>query len=94
MVANLIDGLSTQLKGRWLAIAVTAILAYFGYHALHGRYGFLAWIDTSRHLEAARQELAQVKGERELLQAGRPCLPARLDRPRPTRGRSCASWAT
>jgi cell division protein FtsB len=68
MVANLIDGLSTQLKGRWLAIAVTAILAYFGYHALHGRYGFLAWIDTSRHLEAARQELAQVKSERELLQ--------------------------
>ena len=25
---------------------VTLILAYFGYHALHGRYGLLAWIDT------------------------------------------------
>ena len=34
---------------------MTLVLAYFGYHALHGRYGLLAWIDTSRELEAARQ---------------------------------------
>jgi cell division protein FtsB len=67
MVGNLIDGLAGQLKGRWLAVGLTAVLAYFGYHALHGRYGFLAWVDTSRDLEAARQELAQVRGERELL---------------------------
>ena len=68
MGAQLIEGLSGQLKGRWLAVVVTAILAYFGYHALHGQYGFLAWIDTSRDLQAARQELAQLKGERALLQ--------------------------
>ena len=36
------------LRGRWVAVLVTAVLAYFGYHALHGRYGFLAWLDTSR----------------------------------------------
>ncbi len=68
MVANLIESLSASLKGRWLAVVVTAILAYFGYHALHGRYGFLAWLDTSRDLEAARQDLAAVHAERTLLE--------------------------
>ena len=68
MIANVVEGWSGQLKGRWPAVVVTVVLAYFGYHALHGRYGFLAWIDTSRDLEAARRELAQVRGERELLQ--------------------------
>ena len=52
MVANLLETVSGWLRGRWLAVGVTLILAYFGYHALHGRYGFLAWIDTSRDLEA------------------------------------------
>jgi cell division protein FtsB len=69
MVANLIEGLAGALKGRWLGFVVTAILAYFGYHALHGSYGILAWIDTSRDLHAARQELAQLKSERETLQS-------------------------
>ena len=69
MIANVVDGLSARSsRAAGLRSLVTAVLAYFGYHALHGRYGFLAWIDTSRDLEAARQELAQVEGERELLQ--------------------------
>lgn len=68
MFAKLSESLIGSLKGRWLAIVVTAVLAYFGYHALHGRYGFLAWLDTSRDLEAARQELAGIEGERRQLQ--------------------------
>ena len=64
MVANLLETVSGWLRGRWLAVGVTLILAYFGYHALHGRYGFLAWIDTSRDLELARQELATLSAER------------------------------
>ncbi len=68
MIARVIESLSGLLKGRWPAVVVTVILAYFGYHALHGQYGFLAWIDTSRDLKAARLELAQLKGERALLQ--------------------------
>ena len=68
MAAGLIEGLSGWLRGRWLAVVVTAILAYFGYHALHGRYGVLAWLDTSRDLEAARLELAGLTAEREQLQ--------------------------
>lgn len=68
MFAKLGEILTGSLKGRWVAIVVTAVLAYFGYHALHGRYGFLAWLDTSRDLEAARQELAGIQAERQRLQ--------------------------
>jgi cell division protein FtsB len=69
MVANLLETLGIWLRGRWLAVGVTLILAYFGYHALHGSYGFLAWIDTSRDLELARQELASLRAERTALEA-------------------------
>ena len=68
MVAGVIEGLSGRLRGRWPAVVVTAVLAYFGYHALHGERGFLAWIDKSRDLEAARQELARLTGQRQRLE--------------------------
>ena len=53
MLRNLCGGLADRLKGRWLSVAVTLVLVYFGYHAVHGRYGLLAWIDTSRDLAVA-----------------------------------------
>ena len=68
MAANLVEAVGQRLKGRWLAIVVTLVLAYFGFHALHGRYGLFAWIDTSRELVVARQELAGLVAEREELQ--------------------------
>ena len=83
MVANLLETVGGRLRGRWLAIVVTLVLAYFGYHALHGRYGFLAWIDTSRDLELARQELALLVAERERLEADVAAFqPDSLDRDR------------
>ena len=81
------------LKGRWLAVVVTLVLAYFGYHALHGRYGFLAWIDTSRDLEAARQELARLAAERAALQRDVAGVPAATRSTATCSRRSCASWA-
>ena len=68
MTANLVEAVSQRLKGRWLAVVVTLVLVYFGFHALHGRYGLLAWIDTSRELVVARQELAGLVAEHEELQ--------------------------
>ncbi len=57
------------------AIGLLAII-YFAYHAVHGDRGFLAW----RHLEAkvaAREAvLAEIRGERQALEA-------RVDRLRP-----------
>ena len=86
MVANLVDAVAQRLKGRWLALVVTLVLAYFGFHALHGRYGLLAWIDTSRELVVARQELAGLVAEREELQRDVQAFQQRLARPRSARG--------
>ena len=66
--ADLVEAVRARLRGRWLAVAVTAVLAYFGYHALHGRYGLYAWVDTSRDLELARHELDARVAERERLE--------------------------
>jgi cell division protein FtsB len=68
MVAVVLEVVNGWLKGRWLAVGVTLILAYFGYHALHGRYGLFAWVDRSRDLELARQELAVLTAQRERLE--------------------------
>ena len=81
MVAGLLEALRTRLRGRWLALGVTLVLAYFGYHALHGRYGLLAWIDSSRQLETARHELAALVAERERLERDVAAFqPDQLDR--------------
>ena len=50
-------------RGWWPLLVASAVLAYFGYHAVHGQRGFLAWIDRNREIEATRQELAAVQGE-------------------------------
>jgi len=68
MVGDWVGGLRGWLRGRWLAVGVTLVLAYFGYHAVHGHRGALAWLDRTRELELARQELAEVGGERTRLQ--------------------------
>jgi cell division protein FtsB len=69
------------LRGCWPLLVASAILAYFGYHAVHGQRGFLAWLDRNREIEAVRQELAAVQGERAALErriAG--FRPGQLDR--------------
>ena len=63
MVAYVLETVNGWLRGRWIAVGLTLTLAYFGYHALHGSYGFLAYIDTSRQLEVANQELAALEQE-------------------------------
>jgi cell division protein FtsB len=68
MISDAVEGLLGRLKGRWPVVVATAVLAYFGYHALHGERGFLAWIDKSRDLEAARQELARLTEQRQRLE--------------------------
>jgi cell division protein FtsB len=68
MISDLIEGVLGRLRGRWPVVVATAVLAYFGYHALHGERGFLAWIDKSRDLEAAREELTRLVERRQLLE--------------------------
>ena len=40
------------------------VVAYFGYHALHGERGFLAWLKLKQNLTEAALTEAQLAGER------------------------------
>jgi cell division protein FtsB len=83
MVGAVLETVGGLLRGRWIAVGLTLTLAYFGYHALHGRYGFLAYIDTSRQLEVANQELVAVEREFALVEADVAAFqPDSLDRDR------------
>lgn len=64
MMGRALETVATAIKSRWLTVLITAVLGYFAYHALHGERGLLAWMDKSRALEAARQELDRVTAER------------------------------
>ena len=64
MLGSLSEGLRKALRGRWVAVLVTVVLAYFAYHALHGQRGLRAWIDSRHALAAAQGELDAVRAER------------------------------
>ena len=62
-------GLRHRLDRRhWLAVFAYGLALYFGYHALSGSRGLLAWQELSRKLEATRQELADLRAERRELE--------------------------
>ena len=68
------------LRSRWLLLLSGLMLVYFGYHAVHGNRGLLAWLDVSRALEAGRAELAAITAQNAELQAGVDALrPDRAD---------------
>ncbi len=50
-------------------VLAASVVGYFGYHALHGERGFLAWRELKQALSAARSVEAQIAEQR-----------ARLDR--------------
>jgi cell division protein FtsB len=50
-------------------VLAASVVGYFGYHALHGERGFLAWRELKQDLAVARSVEAQIAAER-----------ARLDR--------------
>ncbi|MEZ5824154.1 MAG: septum formation initiator family protein [Geminicoccaceae bacterium] len=51
------------------SMALFLVMAYFGYHAIHGERGLLAWIDHSRLVEIRRHELAELQSHRDELQS-------------------------
>ena len=58
-----------RLEGRhWLVLVAYGIAVYFGYHALSGSRGLLAWQELTRELDATRQELAGLRAERRELE--------------------------
>ncbi|HET6470095.1 MAG TPA: septum formation initiator family protein [Geminicoccaceae bacterium] len=72
--------LRRALRGRWIVLPLAAALAYFAWHAMHGQRGLLAWIELTRDVEAARDELAELRREREAVERRVQGLqPDRLD---------------
>ena len=48
-------------------VLAASVVGYFGYHALHGERGFLAWRELKGDLTAARSVEAQLADQRLLL---------------------------
>jgi cell division protein FtsB len=51
----------------WLVALGVGLAAYFGYHALTGSRGLLAWRDLNAELASTRQELEALRAERTAL---------------------------
>ena len=51
----------------WLVVLGIGLATYFGYHALTGSRGLLAWRDLNAELESTRQQLDAVRAERTAL---------------------------
>ncbi len=55
-----------RVRGRKILPTVLAasVIGYFGYHALHGERGFLAWRELRRDLVAVQRVEAKLAAER------------------------------
>jgi cell division protein FtsB len=57
------------VRGHWLVLPLALLLAWFVYHAIHGRRGLVAWMDLRREVAAARAELEGLEAKRTALEA-------------------------
>jgi cell division protein FtsB len=64
MLARLVGPFRHLQRRHWLVVVAYGLAMYFGYHALSGSRGLLAWQELNRELEATRQELADLRAER------------------------------
>jgi cell division protein FtsB len=51
----------------WLVLLGVGLASYFGYHALTGSRGLLAWRELNTELASARQQLESLRAERTAL---------------------------
>jgi cell division protein FtsB len=63
MVGALLNG-SRWRRPLWLVALGVGLAAYFGYHALTGSRGLLAWRDLNTELASTRHELEALRAER------------------------------
>ena len=58
-----------ELRGRhWLLLFAYGLALYFGYHAVVGSRGLLAWRQLNEDIAATEGELAAVRAERQALE--------------------------
>ena len=58
-----------RLRAVWQPLMAIAVLGYFGFHALHGDRGLLAYQELGQQLAVAQSVHAEVRMEKEKLQA-------------------------
>jgi len=59
---------SLRLRDALVPLVAAIAIAYFAYHAMHGRYGFINWLALQDRVETLKDELKDVKGDRERLE--------------------------
>ena len=64
MLGRLVEPFRRLESRHWLVVVAYGLAMYFGYHALSGSRGLLAWQELSRELEATRDELTALRAER------------------------------
>jgi cell division protein FtsB len=68
MLARLSDRLHRLEARHWLVPFAYGLAIYFGYHAMIGSRGLLAWRQLNWDIEATQQDLAAVRAERQALE--------------------------
>jgi cell division protein FtsB len=68
MLARLSRWTGRVRRQHWLALVGLGLVAYFGYHAVSGSRGLLAWRELSAGLAESQQELETVRAERVALE--------------------------
>jgi cell division protein FtsB len=52
------------VRGRWAVVPLALMLFYFGWHAVHGERGLIAWLDRNHEVDMARARLQSLQSER------------------------------
>lgn len=62
------DSVRRWWRRNWLALPLCFVLTYFGYHAIHGNRGLLAWVDISHDINQLEAQLVERRHERRHLE--------------------------
>jgi cell division protein FtsB len=68
MLARLSGWLQRLRRQHWLALLGLGLVAYFGYHAVSGSRGLLAWREVSAEFADSQEQLDQLRAERAALE--------------------------
>jgi cell division protein FtsB len=68
MLTRVTDRLHGLEARHWLVVLAYGLAVYFGYHAVVGSRGLLAWRQLNQEIEATERQLAAVRAERQELE--------------------------
>ncbi len=66
---NLQGEIWVKARAASMPLICALLITYFGYHAVHGKYGLIAWSDVADELVRLDAEHADIVAERKALEA-------------------------